>query len=255
MSDKIERKEPSLRSVLACLGMILLILVLAVPAFADDEELAELIPGIWTATDEVQDEGGELREVTETVEFSEDGTLTARFESSDGSFAYTYMGTWTFELVTGGMDRLTLYFSSTDNPEYAGSDYSVECAYNVYSEAWPEDNVYITYLIIEDTGEDDGVTSPFENAYGYDGTALRREEGPNMQVVNCSEYVSLRKAADKSSARIEKVPLGALVLAYPEEEQNGFILCVYHSEYGYILADYLAPVDEILEETEETAEE
>ena len=48
----------------ACLGMILLILVLAVPAFADDEELEELIPGIWTATDEVQDEGGEPREVT-----------------------------------------------------------------------------------------------------------------------------------------------------------------------------------------------
>ena len=75
-----------------------------------------------------------------------------------------------------------------------------------------------------------------------------------MQVVNCSDYVSLRKAADKSSARIERVPLGALVLAYPEEEQNGFILCVYHSEYGYILADYLAPVDEILEEAEETEE-
>ena len=256
MSEKIERKEPSLRSVLACLGMILLVLalVLAVPAFADDEELLELIPGTWTATDEVMAEGEEPREVTETVEFSEDGTLTARFESSDGSFAYTYTGTWTFELVTGGMDRLTLYFSSTDNPEYAGSDYGVECVYNVYSEAWAEDNAYITCLLIEDTGEANE-DSPFVNAYGYDGTALRREEGPNMQVVNCSDYVSLRKAADKSSARIEKVPLGALVLAYPEEEQNGFILCVYHSEYGYILADYLAPVDEILEETEETAEE
>ena len=45
------------------------------------------------------------------------------------------------------------------------------------------------------------------------------------------------------------------MLAYPEEEQNGFILCVYHSEYGYILSDYLAPVEEILEEAEETAEE
>ena len=238
----------------ACFVMILLALVMTVPAFADDEELAELIPGTWTAADEVPAEGGEPVEVTETVEFLEDGTLNARFESGDGSFAYTYTGTWTFELVAGGMDRLTLYFSSTDNPAYAGTGYGVECAYNVYSEAWPEDNTYITYLIIEDTGEDDGTISPFENAYGYDGTALRREQGPNMQVVNCDEYVSLRKAADKSSARIEKVPLGALVLAYPEEEQNGFILCIYHSEYGYILADYLAPVDDIMEEAEETEE-
>ena len=123
-----------------CLGMMLLMLVLAVPAFADDEELLELIPGTWTATDEVQGEGEEPREVTETVEFAEDGTLTARFESSDGSFAYTYTGTWTFELVTGGMDRLTLYFSSTDNPDYTGAGYGVECVYNVYSEAWAEDN-------------------------------------------------------------------------------------------------------------------
>ena len=64
MSDKIERKEPSLRSVLACLGMILLVLVPAVPAFADDEELLELIPGTWTATDEVMAEGEEPQEVT-----------------------------------------------------------------------------------------------------------------------------------------------------------------------------------------------
>ena len=152
------------------------------------------------------------------------------------------------------MDRLTLYFSSTDNPDYTGAGYGVECVYNVYSEAWAEDNTYITCLLIEDTGEVNE-DSPFVNAYGYDGTALRREQGPNMRIVNCDDYVSLRKAADKSSARIEKVPLGALVLAYPEEEQNGFILCVYHSEYGYILTDYLAPVDEILEEAEETAEE
>ena len=239
--------------IFACI-VLFAMLVLTGAAFADDEELAELIPGIWTATDEVQDEGGEPREVTETVEFSEDGTLTALFESKDGSFAYTYTGTWTFELVTGGMDRLTLYFSSTDNPDYTGAGYGVECVYNVYSEAWAEDNTYITCLLIEDTGEvkED---SPFVNAYGYDGTALCREQGPNMRIVNCDDYVSLRKAADKSSARIEKVPLGALVLAYPEEEQNGFILCVYHSEYGYILSDYLAPVEEILEEAEETVEE
>ena len=35
-----------------------------------------------------------------------------------------------------------------------------------------------------------------------------------------------------------------MVLAYPEfGEKDGFILCVYHDEYGYILADYLEPVE------------
>ena len=226
------------------LAVFLLVLFLAVAAFAaasaDDAELLELIPGEWISTDEIESDNGETQEVNMTAVFEEDGGLRLRVETSEGKYLYSYEGTWTFELVTGGMDRLTLYFSSTDNPEYAEMGYSVECVYNVYSESWAEESTLKTWLLVEDTGEN--AASPFVNAFRYDGAAFRREEGPNMRVVNCKDYVSLRSKANKSSTRLAKVPLGASVLAYPDEEQNGFILCVYQDEYGYILAEYLEPI-------------
>ena len=65
-----------------------------------------------------------------------------------------------------------------------------------------------------------------------------------MRVVNCKNFVSLRAKPAASSARLAKVPLGALVLALPgAEEQNGFVWCTYRDEYGYILAEYLQPVE------------
>ena len=68
-----------------------------------------------------------------------------------------------------------------------------------------------------------------------------QRKSQNIQMP-CKDYVSLRSKASKSSTRLAKVPLGASVLAYPDEEQNGFILCVYQDEYGYILAEYLEPI-------------
>ena len=86
--------------------------------------------------------------------------------------------------------------------------------------------------------------TPFEEMYGYDGAALYSRKEPNMRVVKCSSYVSLRTKRSKSSARLLKVPLGALVLAFPESgEENGFLLCLYHNEYGFILKEYLEPVE------------
>ena len=89
--------------------------------------------------------------------------------------------------------------------------------------------------------------SPFTEVYGEDcagGLALHREQGPNMRVVKCKEFVSLREARSTSAKRLAKVPLGALVLAFPEYgEENGFIYCVYHDEEGFILAEYLSPAD------------
>ena len=227
-----------------CLAVLLLVLLLTVAAltvvYADDAELLELIPGEWISNDEIESDNGETQEVNMTAVFEEDGGLRLRVETAEGRYLYSYEGTWTFELVTGGMDRLTLYFSSTDNPEYAEMGYSMECVYNVYSESWVEESALETWLLIEDAGEN--AASPFVNAFRYDGAAFRREEKPNMRIVNCNDYVSLRSTADKSSARLAKVPLGASVLAYPDEEQNGFILCVYQDKYGYILAEYLEPI-------------
>ena len=219
-------------------------LACAPAARADDAETLRMIPGRWTCTDEVQEDGEEEIRTADIafLTFGEDGTLSMRCNDRNGEYAWTCEGTWSSELVTDGMDRLTLRFTSTDNPMRAGSEYSVECVYNIYSESWVENDTEIIYLILEDGICSD--TSPFEELTGYDGAAIHRENGPNMRVVNCSNYVSLREKPSKSSARLAKVPLGALVLAFPEAgEENGFITCIYRDEYGFILSEYLEPAE------------
>ena len=151
-------------------------------------------------------------------------------------------GVWTYEPVPGYSGKLTLLFTSTDDPAKAGAGYGVECVYGFYTESWVEDDTQHTYLLTEPVSCS-GV-SPFEEAFGYDGAALHREQGPNMRVVNCREFVSLREERSTKSARLAKVPLGALVLAYPEYgDEKGFIACVYQDEYGYIQAKYLEPAE------------
>jgi len=73
--------------------------------------------------------------------------------------------------------------------------------------------------------------------------------GPNMVVVNCKEFVSLREEPSTKSARLIKVPLGAGVVAWldggsddPDEEE--FLYCEYNGLSGYILREYLAAIAE-----------
>lgn len=61
---------------------------------------------------------------------------------------------------------------------------------------------------------------------------------PEMYIVNCNEWVSLREYRDTSSRRLAKVPLGAVVRnCY---ESGLFTLCEYRGTYGYILSEYLS---------------
>ena len=230
------------RSIATRMLLLLFVLCLAVPfpaALADDEELLRDLPGQWAV--DVDDEGA----VQVDVAFGADGALTFFCRDRDGNDLYAYDGTWSFELVTDGLDRLTLLFTSTDNPEYAGSGYRVECVYNVYGEGWDENDVHHEWMILED-GKCSGV-SPFEDIFGEAAgwsIGLHRETGPNMRVVNCKNYVSLRAKPSATSERRAKVPLGAHVLAFMEYgEQSGFLFCSYQGEYGYILSEYLEPID------------
>lgn len=199
-----------------------------------DEEFLKELPGPWA----------EKYEGAGTVlTLEEDGKMSLYCYGVDGGFAYTCEGTWTYESIPRYSGQLTLLFTSTGNPLYEGREYSVECVYGAYMESWVENDTLITYLILNPTVSCSGV-SPFEEVYGEEGAALRREQGPNMRVIKCKEYVSLREERSTSSARLAKVPLGAMVLAFPEYgEENGFIYCVYHDEEGFILAEYLQPAD------------
>lgn len=73
-------------------------------------------------------------------------------------------------------------------------------------------------------------------------SALAEDAPVTMQVINCTEWVSLRKDPDPDSVRLLKVPLGSIVEDCSEAE-NGFIRCSYNGFYGYILSDYLMVVE------------
>ncbi len=224
----------------------LLILFLVMPvspitASAGDEGLAKELIGSWYDDPEIAED--DEREISPTLTFSEDGTMSLLCCGKDGEYAFSYEGTWKFEYVPDLNDQVTFLFTATDNPAYAGKEYRVECVYEAYTESWDENDTLFTYLILTQVSSD-GVT-PFDDVYGDGwGVALHREQGPNMRVVKCKDYVSLRKKRSTASARLVRVPLGAPVLAFPEYgDENGFIFCLYHGQYGYILAEYLEPVE------------
>ena len=58
------------------------------------------------------------------------------------------------------------------------------------------------------------------------------------RVVNCASFVSLRATPDTSAKRLDKVPLGAYVIA-KGSASNGFVKAEYKGQTGYILAKYL----------------
>ena len=64
----------------------------------------------------------------------------------------------------------------------------------------------------------------------------------DMIVVNCNEWVSLRKAPSTSADRLKKVPLGETVTDC-EWTDSDFIRCAWDGETGYIQAKYLEPLE------------
>ncbi len=84
----------------------------------------------------------------------------------------------------------------------------------------------------------------------FAGACLAEEQtlGPNMRVVKCKEFVSLREEASTKAKRLLKVPLGAEVLAWMdggnEGEAENFLYCEYAGLAGYILEEYLEPIGE-----------
>lgn len=244
-----EKKTAIIRVATLLLALTLAAQVLGVSVFADDAELLKELPGEWILSEDIRAAEEEVRTANRMfLTLEENGLLSLRCLGEDGEYAYSCEGAWAFELINdyspeyGLQDRLTLAFTSTDDARYAGSGYHAEYVYCVYSESWTENDTLYTYLIL--TPVDGEGVSPFEDLTGFNDAALHREQGPNMRVVKCGSFVSLRERHSTSSARLAKVPLGALVFAFTEEgETNGFIRCVYQDEYGYILSEYLEPID------------
>ncbi len=235
------QKSMGLSRIIPFLLVLLLAVAAVCAACADDLEQLKYLPGQWTFSDAVLKEGGPAEEVKLTLTLEETGEMTLFSYSSSGRYDYSYRGTWSGEYVPDDMDRQTLRFTLTDNPLYAGRPYSMTCVYRFYTESWVENDTWNIFLALEEIPSG-GAVSPFTDLYGDPNPALDRRRTPDMRVVRCSEYVSLRETRSTSSKRLAKVPLGALVLSIPESGYaNGFTECVYHGFTGYILSEYLAP--------------
>lgn len=59
-----------------------------------------------------------------------------------------------------------------------------------------------------------------------------------MYVVNCNNWISLRKLPSTSATRLKEIPLGASC-SFIEEASNGFYKVIYNGTTGYALAQYL----------------
>ncbi len=229
-------------------AVLLLVLALAAQICTARADLIEPdwpdnLPGRWSFLWDEQQSGEAPGEaVRGTLDFGEDGQAAFTCFGSDDKYLYSCTGTWSLRETDEGIWLMTLVFTSTDDPLYEGKEYRAENVYDVYEESWTEDSSLVTALIIYPWG--DAEVSPFIDAFGWDSLALYRVLEPNMRVVKCKSFVSLRVFPSTSSERLVKVPLGAQVLALPEYgETNGFIWCAYGDMYGYILEEYLQPIE------------
>ncbi len=233
-------KRTALAAVL--IAALLLCSLPGTAALADDAKLQRMMPGQWTYTGYLEKPGEEEQEADLAfLTLEEDGSFFLWCDSPAGGYACSCEGTWAFKLVPENTDQLTLRFTSTDAPQHEGSEWKVECVYEIYAESWVENDTEITWLVftpLSSTGD-----SPFIEVYGED-PSLHRERGPNMRIANCNEWVALREAPSKNAKRLAKVPLGAHVLAYPEANPGSdFVYCVYQDQEGYILAQYLEELE------------
>lgn len=64
----------------------------------------------------------------------------------------------------------------------------------------------------------------------------------DMQVVNCKQWVSLRRTPSTEAKRLATVPLGSIVTNC-HSASNGFVQCDYMGQTGFILEKYLRRLD------------
>lgn len=242
----------SFRRLLALLSMILCFALLLPAALAEapaddaaltdaDRQFIQELPGVWDFSNVVQQEEGDPIPLA-NLTLAADGKASLYCLGKDGEYAYTCEGEWAYEPVPEQHGQLKLLFTKTDDPAAPEGEYRLECVYSAYMESWANGNTIVSYLMLENQLSES--TSPIQALYGQNYAVFNRTQEPNMKVINCKEYVSLREEASSESPRLASVPLGAKVLAFPAVEgENEFIRCVYQGQYGYIMAEYLKAIE------------
>ena len=65
-----------------------------------------------------------------------------------------------------------------------------------------------------------------------------------MEVVNCEQWVSLRKEPSPYAVRLKRIPLGAVVTDC-RYENSEFTYCVYDGMGGYVMTEYLGYTEKL----------
>ena len=107
--------------------------------------------------------------------------------------------------------------------------------------------VYLGEFVIEcSAAENDFIQCTYDNRTGYiqskylEGTGYYITDDLmfNQMVINCSDYVHMLSAPDKSSSHVTRVPLGAIVTSCVGDV-NDYVYCEYKKYDGYISKSYL----------------
>ena len=68
----------------------------------------------------------------------------------------------------------------------------------------------------------------------------------DMQVTNCTDWVSMRSGPGSDYSQVLRVPLDAIVIGCVQAG-NGYVWCCYNEQMGYISAQYLKEYEEWME--------
>ena len=88
--------------------------------------------------------------------------------------------------------------------------------------------------------------------YAEEIDSVEEAKGCQMEVVNCSEFVTLRSEASEEAEDLAHIPLGEIIWgfkipAYRQEWYEGlysddYVWCLYQGKYGFVKADYMKNV-------------
>lgn len=179
------------------------------------------------------------------------GELVSNCESASNGFVKC-----TFDGQTGYI--LEKYLKTTSEPAYAHvlpNQQVTKCSYWVSLRKYPDtsavrlEKVPLGATVVGCVLEGSFIKCTYNGKTGYilaqylknaydDSDSSSDNLTGEACVINCISYVSLRKTPDTSAKRLDKVPLGAYVIA-KGSASNGFIKVEYKGRTGYILGAYL----------------
>ena len=155
-------------------------------------------------------------------------------------FAYCYYNGLSGYILTkyiSGMGGSSYGYGGGYSYTYNTPSYSPRRSNSILYSLMDDVNFYDYYPGFETFGSPAVGSHVNEDGTWTWATFFETDPGLDMRVAYCNEFVSLRAEASTSSARLQKVPLGAYVLGYGE--YGKWTMCNYNGTTGWVLSEYL----------------